>query len=145
MDTPAKNTHASFTETKESAKQLLLKGKFLASIGKYIEAYEILTSASETKETAQFPEQFNFKENRAIIKTNIGICYMKLGNYLDAVESCKQAYEICPTYEKSLYRMAVCYKAVGNYKEAGLTLQRMRTSMGDKSVQAMLKEVMQHL
>ena len=43
------------------------------------------------------------------MKTNIGICYMKLGNYVDAIDSFKSAHEIHPAYEKSLYRMALSY------------------------------------
>lgn len=128
-----------YQEIKESAKQLLLKGKFVNSIEKYIEAYEILTNNVKLLENI---ENFKVQENRAIVKTNIGICYMKVGDYVKAVANFNSAYEICPTYEKSLYRLALSYKAIGDYQQAALVLQKMRTSVGDSGVQNLLKEVM---
>jgi tetratricopeptide (TPR) repeat protein len=73
----------------------------------------LLTNHSEKFKAV---EKFNTDEHRAIIKTNIGICYSSLGNYVDAVDSCKSAYQIYPPYEKSLYRMALIYREIGDYQ-----------------------------
>lgn len=140
------SAHKNFLEIKEQAKQFLLASKFIASIGKYISAYEILTT-DDVEILDQFKKvpDFNIEENRAIIKTNIGICYMKMKNYVDAVDSFNNAYDIYPVYEKSLYRLAVCYQTIGDFQQAALALQKMRTSIGDAGVQKLLQQVMKQL
>ena len=109
-------------ETKENGKKMLLDKRYEEAIAYYKAALGILEN-KDAEVVAS--EGIVLQEEKAIMFTNIGICYFSLKKYDRAMENYRLAQQASKTYEKSFYRAAVCLEKMGEFKEALLSINKV--------------------
>jgi tetratricopeptide (TPR) repeat protein len=48
----------------------------------------------------------------------MGVAYIGLGKYQEAIDACKKAIEIKPDYHEAYHNMGVAYNGLGKHQEA---------------------------
>ncbi len=65
-----------------------------------------------------FSQTIEVTQNNCIAHNNLGVAYVKLGRFQDAIESYKQAIRIKPDYTDAHYNLGVAYGKLGRSQEA---------------------------
>uniref|UniRef100_A0A5B7A411 Putative Tetratricopeptide repeat (TPR)-like superfamily protein n=1 Tax=Davidia involucrata TaxID=16924 RepID=A0A5B7A411_DAVIN len=107
-----------------------LEGNKLFGDGQYEEAlsnYELALQVA--------PDTPSSVEIRSICHANRGTCFVKLGQYKDAIEQCSKALELNPKYVKALLRRGEAHEKLENFEEAIADMKKI-LELDESHVQA---------
>lgn len=120
-------------EKKAEADKYKEEGNQLLKANKYKEAYDSYTKAIETNSDG---------EGSHIYYSNRAAASMYLNNYDDAINDCKKALEIDPTFIRALTRLAKAYIYENKYVDAEECLERAKRLDSDNTeVKNLMNEV----
>ncbi|KAA8535402.1 hypothetical protein F0562_030405 [Nyssa sinensis] len=107
-----------------------LEGNKLFADGQYEEAllkYELALQVA--------PDMPSSTEIRSICHSNRGTCFVKLGQYKDAITECSKALELNPKYLKALLRRGEAHEKLENFEEAIADMKKI-LELDESNVQA---------
>uniref|UniRef100_A0A5B7BWZ1 Putative tetratricopeptide repeat-containing family protein n=1 Tax=Davidia involucrata TaxID=16924 RepID=A0A5B7BWZ1_DAVIN len=131
---PKDDSHSNEEELEQTtlaqASDAKLEGNKLFGDGQYEEAlskYELALQVA--------PDTPSFVEIRSICHANRGTCFVKLGQYKDAIEQCSKALELNPKYVKALLRRGEAHEKLENFEEAIADMKKI-LELDESHVQA---------
>ncbi|MGA2090492.1 MAG: tetratricopeptide repeat protein [Endomicrobiales bacterium] len=79
------------------------------------QAYLLFSHKKYTEALSLFREiRTQHPEMKKVLDNNIGLCYLKLGDYLSAEQSYVSAIEIDPAYDTAYYNLGILYRKKGD-------------------------------